>query len=105
MPEPALVGIEPDKRWRFEADRIPPRVRALLDEHAAEGAGTIIRSSSAKASSKSAAPSPSSVASRASRSPPPTMVARVATRPIAKSGTRPLVTGSMAAPLLLIPAD
>src|SRR5512135_710154 len=34
VPEPALVGIEPDKRWRFEADRVPTKLRALLDEYA-----------------------------------------------------------------------
>src|SRR2546423_4647432 len=34
VPEPALVGIEPDKRWRFEPDRVSARLRGLLDEHA-----------------------------------------------------------------------
>jgi hypothetical protein len=105
VPEPALVGIEPDKRWRFEADRIVARVRALLDEHApgarwhhhpivvCEGVievggpvavfGHIGREPFAAADDGGA----------------------LVDTPYREMGTRPLVTGSMAAPLLLIPAD
>ncbi len=100
VPEPALVGIEPDKRWRFEADRIDGRIRALLEEHAGaalrwdkrpivvcEG---VIAVGGHVAAFGHVASEPSDVA---------------ADSPYRTLGTRPLLTGSMAAPLLLIPAD
>lgn len=105
VPEPALVGIEPDKRWRFEADRVDARLRALLDEHAADArwhrhpivvCEGVIEIGGAVA-----------VFGRVGREPfaaAPDGAAR-AESPYRAMGTRPLVTGSMAAPLLLIPAD
>jgi len=33
VPEPALVGIEPYKRWRYEPERVPTKLRMLLEEH------------------------------------------------------------------------
>ncbi|HEY2749276.1 MAG TPA: hypothetical protein VGL86_31880 [Polyangia bacterium] len=99
VPEPALVGIEPDKRWRFEADRVDARIRALLEAHAGalrwqkrpiivcEG---VIAVGAPVAAFGHVATEPSDVP---------------ADSPYRTLGTRPLLTGSMAAPLLLIPAD
>ena len=103
VPEPALVGIEPDKRWRYEADRVPPRLRALLDEHAVgdrwhrhpivvcEGVIEI--------------GGPVAVFGRVGREPYAAAATDGAAEvtPYREMGTRALVTGSMASPLLLTP--
>jgi hypothetical protein len=99
VPDPALVGIEPDKRWRFEADRVDGRIRRLLEEHAGdlcwherpiivcEG---VIAVGGHVAAFGHVATEPSDESAEA---------------PYRSLGMRPLLTGSMAAPLLLIPAD
>jgi len=109
VPEPALVGIEPDKRWRFEADRIPTRVRALLDEHALDNSRwhhhpIVVCEGVIEVGG------PVAVFGRVGREPfaSPEQSGdggALADNPYREMGTRPLVTGSMAAPLLLIPAD
>jgi hypothetical protein len=99
VPEPALVGIEPDKRWRFEADRINGRLRALLEEHVADARWRerpiivcegVIAVGGPVAAFGHVAIEPSDESADA---------------PYRSLGMRPLLTGSMAAPLLLIPAD
>jgi hypothetical protein len=99
VPEPALVGIEPDKRWRFEANRVDARIRALLEAHAANGrwhqrpivvCEGVIAVGGHGAAFGHVASEPSDQSAEA---------------PYRTLGTRPLLTGSMAAPLLLIPAD
>ena len=105
VPEPAFVGIEPDKRWRFESDRVDARLRALLEEHAADNRwrhhpvvvceGVI------------AVGAPVAAFGHVGRE-PFAVTAGVdggVVSPYRATGTRPLLTGSMAAPLLLIPAD
>ena len=104
VPEPALVGIEPDKRWRYEADRVPTKLRALLDEHAlgerwhhhpivvCEG---VIEIGGAVAVFGQVGREPFAAADDG--------VGGGA--PYRAMGSRALLTGSMAAPLLLIAAD
>lgn len=99
VPEPVLVGIEPDKRWRFEANRVSGRLRALLEAYAADARWLqrpivvcegVIAVGGHVAAFGHVASEPSDVG---------------AEQPYRTLGTRPLLTGSMAAPLLLIPAD
>jgi len=104
VPEPALVGIEPDKRWRFEADRVPTKLRALLDEHAlgerwhhhpivvCEG---VIEVGGPVAAFGHVAREPFAA-------PPDQRVGNGGESPYRASGTRALLTGSLAVPLLLI---
>jgi hypothetical protein len=102
VPEPAYVGIEPDKRWRFEYDRVPTKLRALLDEHAigerwhhhpivvCEGVIEI--------------GGPVAVFGRVGREPyaaPAEGSDGAMSMPYRTMGTRALLTGSLAAPLLL----
>jgi hypothetical protein len=104
VPEPALVGIEPDKRWRFETDRVDARIRSLLEEHARDDRwrnrpiivceGVI------------AVGAPVAAFGHVAREPFAAGNEREgAALPYRTVGTRALLTGSMAAPLLLIPAD
>jgi len=99
IPEPVLVGIEPDKRWRFEAHHVPVRLRALLEAHAGDARWQerpivvcegVIAVGGPVAAFGHVATEPSDMG---------------ADQPYRTLGTRPLLTGSMAAPLLLIPAD
>jgi hypothetical protein len=108
VPDPALVGIEPDKRWRYEAERIPPRVRALLDEHALDTRwhhhAIVVCEGVIEVGG------PVAVFGHVGREPfaaaePTADGGTRADNPYREMGTRPLLTGSMAAPLLLIPAD
>jgi hypothetical protein len=105
VPEPAFVGIEPDKRWRFEADRIDARVRALLVEHSVDGRWQrhpvvvcegVIPIGGAVAAFGHVGTEPADACSS------PVAETRAPYRAL---GTRPLLIGSMGAPLLLIPAD
>lgn len=107
VPEPALVGIEPDKRWRFEPDRVDARLRALLDEHAiddrwrhhpivvCEGVIEI--------------GGPVAVFGHVGREPfaggAGSSDGGGRESPYRATGTRAVVTGSLAAPLLLVPAE
>jgi hypothetical protein len=103
VPEPAFVGIEPDKRWRFEADRIDAHLRALLLKHAADGRwqrhpvvvceGVIPIGGAVAAFGR--------VGTELSHADENTVTGT----PYRALGTRPLLTGSSAAPLLLIAAD
>jgi hypothetical protein len=103
VPEPALVGIEPDKRWRFEANRVDRRLRALLEAHALDERwrdhpvvvceGVI------------AVGGPVAAFGHVAREPFAADRDSTAGMPYRTVGTRALLTGSMAAPLLLIPAD
>jgi hypothetical protein len=103
VPEPALVGIEPDKRWRFEPARVTAKLRALLEEHAVDDRwrhrpvvvceGVI------------AVGGPVAAYGHVATEPVADGAGGGAAMPYRTLGTRPLLTGSMAAPLLLIPAD
>jgi hypothetical protein len=99
VPEPVFVGIEPDKRWRFEANRVAGRLRALLEAHAQDGRWQhrpivvcegVIAVGGHVAAFGHVAAEPSDEG---------------ADQPYRTLRMRPLLTGSMAAPLLLIPAD
>jgi len=99
LPEPARVGIEPDRRWRFEPHQVDRRIADVLDRagvdsrwrhHAVVVCEGVI-----------AVGGPVAVFGHASREP----VAEGADSPYRTLGWRPLVTGSTAAPLLLIPDD
>jgi hypothetical protein len=99
VPEPAFVGIEPDKRWRFEANRVRGRLLAMLEKHTQDGrwhqhaivvCEGVIAVGGPVAAFGHVASEPSDES---------------ADQPYRTLGTRPLLTGSMAAPLLLIPAD
>ena len=107
VPEPALVGIEPDKRWRYEADRVPARLRALLDEHAAgerwHRHPIVVCEGAIEVGGQVA------VFGRVGREPYAadwrSGDGDGGESPYRAMGTRALLTGSMAAPLLLIAAD
>ncbi|MCU1276890.1 MAG: hypothetical protein JWM53_436 [bacterium] len=108
VPEPAFVGIEPDKRWRFEADRVDGRLRALLETHALDqrwrGHPVVV------CEGVIAIGGPVAAVGHVAREPfagdaQPTAHVAAADSPYRTVGTRALLTGSMAAPLLLIPAD
>ena len=109
VPEPVLVGIEPDKRWRYEADRVDGRLRALLDEHAIDerwrGHPIVV------CEGVIAVGAPVAAFGHVTREPFAASDLRDrsdddgAESPYRTVGTRALLTGSMAAPLLLIPAD
>lgn len=99
VPEPALVGIEPDKRWRFEADRVDARIRALLEAHA--GAARWQRRPIVVCEGVIAVGGHVAAFGHVTSEPSD----RGADQPYRTLGMRPLLTGSMAAPLLLIPAD
>jgi hypothetical protein len=104
VPEPALVGIEPDKRWRFEADRIDARLRKLLDDHVpgerwrhhpivvCEG---VIEVGGLVAAFGQVGREPWAGGE----------LERGGVSPYRATGTRALLTGALGAPLLLIPAD
>jgi len=104
VPEPALVGIEPDKRWRFEADRIDARLRQLLDDHVpgarwrhhpivvCEG---VIEVGGLVAAFGQVGREPWAGGE----------LERGGVSPYRATGTRALLTGALGAPLLLIPAD
>jgi hypothetical protein len=107
VPEPALVGIEPDKRWRVEADRASAKLRALLDEHAPGGrwhhhpivvCEGVIEIGGPVAVFGHVGREPFAAPEQSSDG------AGVHGAPYRAMGTRPLVTGSMSAPLLLVPA-
>jgi hypothetical protein len=102
VPDPALVGIDPDKRWRFESPT-DARVITLLETHAADRPWRhhpivvcegVIAVGGAVACYGHVCHEP--VAAAVPTSPH---------SPYRSLGTRALLTGSIGAPLLLIPDD
>jgi hypothetical protein len=99
VPEPARVGIEPDKRWRFEPHKIDARIREIFDRHRVDAR----RRSHAVVVCEGviAVGGPVAVFGHASHEP----AAEGADSPYRTLGSRPLLTGSESSPLLLIPDD
>ena len=98
VPEPARIGIEPDKRWRFESllQHADGRVAELLRRHgldASHAGQPLVICEGVIAVGGAVA-----VLGRATREPDPAGGAT----PYRTLGTRPLVTGSAEAPLLLV---
>jgi hypothetical protein len=106
VPEPALVGIEPDKRWRFEADRVPTKLRALLDEYAIgerwHGHPIVVCEGVIEVGGPVAVFG--QVAREPFAAPEQSADGQIASAPYREMGTRALLTGSLSAPLLLVAA-
>jgi len=98
VPEPARIGILPDKQWRVEPQRRDARVAELTLRHGMEGRAkgrTLLVCEGVLAVGDAVA-----VFGHATREPDPE-----APLLYRAHGTRPVVTGSMAAPLLLAAAE
>lgn len=96
VPEPARIGIEPDKRWRFEPKRHDARLIALLERHCPDQRWrdrTVVVCEGVIALG-----GPVSIYGHATREPDP----EAGEAPYRTVGTRPLVTGSLGEPLLLV---
>lgn len=96
VPEPAQVGIEPDKTWRFESPRNDPRLAALIARHHLEarvGAHPLrICEGVVEVGG------PVAVLGHAAHEPAPSE----GDDPYRSVGTRAVVSGSSLAPLLLV---
>lgn len=96
VPEPARIGIEPDKQWRFESHRHDRRITDILEQHCPDGrwrTRTVVVCEGVIAVGGQV-----SVWGHATREPDP----EAGEAPYRTVGTRPLFTGSIAAPLLLV---
>jgi hypothetical protein len=98
VPEPARIGIEPDKRWRFE-HATDPRVVRLLERYAVDERWR--HNPVVVCEGVIEVGGPVAVFGHVAREP----VADGADSPYRSLGSRPLLTGSSDAPLLLIPDD
>jgi hypothetical protein len=107
VPEPAFVGIEPDKHWRFDPERVDERIRALLRAHAVDDRWREHAHAVVVCEGVIAAGGPVAAFGHVAHEPfaPGEDERARVDSPYRTLGTRPLLTGSMAAPLLLIPAD
>lgn len=96
VPDPVRIGIEPDKRWRFEPHRIDARITSILERACPDGRWrdrALVVCEGVIADGGEVA-----IVGHATREPDP----EGGDIPYRTIGTRPLVTGSAAAPLLLV---
>jgi hypothetical protein len=96
VPEPARIGIEPDKRWRFESPLRDRRLAAIVERHHLEarvGAHPLVVCEGVIEIG-----GPVAVLGHVAREPAPTD----GDAPYRSVGTRPVVCGSALAPLLLV---
>ena len=96
VPDPVRIGIEPDKRWRFEPHRFDTRITSILERACPDGRWrdrTLVVCEGVIAVGGEVA-----IVGHATREPDP----EAGDMPYRTIGTRPLVTGSAAAPLLLV---
>lgn len=96
VPDPVRIGIEPDKRWRLEPHRHDARITSVLERAYPDGRWrdrTLVVCEGVIALGGEVA-----IVGHATREPDP----EVGEVPYRAIGTRPLVTGTAAAPLLLV---
>lgn len=96
LPEPARVGIEPDKRWRFESPRRDPRVAAIIERH--QLAARVGDHPLVVCEGVIEIGGPVAVLGHVAHEPAPTD----GDDPYRSVGTRPVLSGSALAPLLLV---
>jgi hypothetical protein len=96
VPEPARIGIEPDKRWRFESPRRDPRIAAIIERH--HLAAKVGEHPLVVCEGVIEIGGPVAVLGHAAHEPAPTD----GNDPYRSVGMRPVVSGSPHSPLLLV---